>query len=202
MILADVSTTPPGGWTYTQQESGFVIRALTPADLKSRIYQHRRANGFDLSSGWWEEVQLELCSIPEIEERFCREPGVKTPEERRIRIVDLLRFFRTVRAWVVKKGFSVAPAATIRARADICAACPLNVDVKGCYGCQGVLRWLAEFLDRDAKVHREKELRNCKVCGCVLKLKVCLPDEILKEVVDPTHDYPAHCWLSKDAGKE
>lgn len=197
MILAEISTTPPGGWIYTQPESGFTVRALTPVDLKSQIYQHRRANGFDLAPGWWEEVQLELCSDPEIEKTFCREPGVKAHEERRIRITDLLQFFRTVRAWVVKHGFHKAPDEEIERRAGICASCPLNASVKGCSGCQGVLRWLGEFLGRDAKVPREKDLENCRVCGCVLKLKVCLPSELLDEVINPDHEYPDHCWLKK-----
>lgn len=196
MILTG-NTTPPGGWTYTQEESGFTMKALTPTELKSQIHAHRRANNFDLESGWWELVQLELCQDPEIEKRYCREPGDLTPKERKINIYDLLRFFRTVREWVVRNGFQKAPPETIAARADICADCPFNVVVKGCTGCQGVLRWLGEFLGQDAKVPREVELDNCRVCGCVLKLKICLPEEVILAASNPQEEYPDHCWMPK-----
>lgn len=197
MITSD-GITPPGGWKYTQKESGFAMTSITLSDLKRQIETHRVANDFDHGPGWWEEVQMELCLDPYIEEHHCQpDTTYREPEVRRLKIMELLKFFRAFREWVMKHGFEKAPEEQVNERAAICATCPLNVKVKGCSGCQGVGRWLAEFLGQDKEVPQGDKLQNCEVCGCVLKLKIYMPEEAIKAVTSPEEDYPDHCWMPK-----
>lgn len=190
---------PPGGWWYRQPESGFKMTAFDPLSLKRQIEQHRRANGYDLADGWWEVVQAEICERPGMMQSHCQ-PDTTFTAEQPIRITrnSALLFFKTLRQWVVRNGFKKVTVREAVRRSKICGECPMNSDdVAWCPGCQGIFRYLKEFLTPADKTGRELTLHFCKVCGCNLQIKVWLPPETLKAVSSPQTEYPAHCWIAK-----
>lgn len=187
-------TTPPGGWKYTQEESGYTIVAMTVPGLKAQIHEHRRSNGYDVSPGWWDVVQAELCLDP-----TTGYPCVESePEpERKMQITDLLRFFNTMQAWGLKRGFDRVSPEIAQERARVCEECPMNTTVKGCTGCQGVVRWVGEYLTDEEAAIGDGKLHNCGVCKCVLSLKVHLPSDVIKAAEKSGLSYPDQCWVGK-----
>lgn len=187
-------TTPPGGWKYTQAESGYQMVSMTVPGLRKLIEEHRKSNGYDLSPGWWEVVQVELCLDPSTG-YSCLE---SEPEpERRMEIIDLLRFFRTMREWGLKRGFGRVAPEIAQERARVCKTCPMNTTVKGCTGCHGVVRWVGEYLTTEEAAIGDGKLHNCGVCKCVLSLKVHLPADVIKDSEKSDLVYPSHCWVGK-----
>lgn len=196
--------TPPGGWTYTEPATGFTMSALVLPHLRDQVLAHRKSNralNLDLEEGWWERVQAEMClENPSWMERYC-DPNAAppAPERREIGVRDLLIFFRAMRRWVITHGMQTVDSEEQERRAAICRKCPHNVTVKGCSGCQGVTRWLAEFMSRENAEREDPGLHNCGVCGCVLKLKTLLPRDVIDATTDPLDEYPDHCWVPNNA---
>jgi hypothetical protein len=188
-------TTPPGGWTYTQPEIGYKIVSINLPAFKAAIFEHRRANGYDTGKGWWEVLQTELCLDP-TNNYPCRD-SVAVPE-RAMEINDLLRFFRTMREWGLKRGFDRVAPEIAQERARVCEQCPHNTTVSGCSGCQGIVRWLGEYLTDEEKDLGAGTLNNCGICKCVLRLKVQLPADVIAAADKDGLEYPAHCWVGNE----
>lgn len=72
--------TPPSedrrGWTYTQPETGHVARSHQFADLLVQIRKHRQAYDLDLSEGWQQRVEAEMCLYNQME---CDDPENPRP---------------------------------------------------------------------------------------------------------------------------
>lgn len=83
-------------------------------------------------------------------------------------------------------------------RALACRQCPMNGGVVG-----KVKEAVAEYLQTKAKlelhVEKESELHTCQVCECPLKLKVWVPLDYVLSHSEATQ-FPAECWIRKEAG--
>lgn len=199
LIVAD-GETPPGGWEYTQPETGMVIRAVTARGLKNNLEIHRRANGIPLEPGWWEDLQEEVLCTNERFSRFCRHVKVKTPvPDPTLHARDLRNFLRAMKEWFRAGRALVAHEEAVR-RAEICHQCPLRADQpdKGCLGCSGVYARIKRLLPKDSKpLPDEDKLVACRVCKCSLPVKIRLPEDVLRASHDPKHIFPENCWLPK-----
>lgn len=72
--------TPPSddrkGWRYTQAETGVMLFSVQYEDLLVQIAKHRKAYDLDLSPGWKERVQAEMCLYNQSE---CDDPENPQP---------------------------------------------------------------------------------------------------------------------------
>jgi hypothetical protein len=196
-MITVTDTVPPGGWQYHQPETEFTLSSLDLNQLKQHIEAHRRSNKLDLSEGWWDRVQAEMCAAnSEFAARHCDPNAIPPKLPKRFVADDLFRFFRTMREWGVGKKFKLVTPEEADSRRKICRGCPMNIEVTGCTECQGSLRWLAEWMSKE-EARADDGLKNCGICRCVLRLKVLVPDEVLAKTVDPSEEYPAHCWMPK-----
>jgi hypothetical protein len=59
MPRLDPNIWPPGGWRYTQPDTGFVFSSDTLHGLAVKVVQHRRANNLDAGDP---EAQFKLVS--------------------------------------------------------------------------------------------------------------------------------------------
>lgn len=201
-MITVTDTTPPGGWRYTQPETGYEMSSLMLHDLRLKVLMHRQSNRemhLDLEEGWWERVQAEMClDNPGWDLLYCDpNAGPELPSRGPVGIYDLLTFFRAMRKWVRDHKMRRVEKEEQERRRTICLGCPHNIDVAGCTGCQGVVRWLAEFMDKTEAEAVDPDLKNCGVCGCVLKLKTMLPAEVIRETTNPRDSYPDPCWVPK-----
>lgn len=62
MKQVDRLTTPPGGYRYTQPETGVTFEAFTWQALIASVAAHRAAETIDLSVGWVERVEDAACA--------------------------------------------------------------------------------------------------------------------------------------------
>ena len=198
---------PPGGWSWTDPDTNVKIQTLAYVDLIRQVEAYFDANKLPKVENWRAVVDDEICRQNGIEDSHCGEPAkpAPIPPERALQPQDLLNFLKTVRQWA-SKGFSFVSSAEAERRAAICATCPQNIAVPGCTGCQGILNYVRETLNRRANhrglepkvTSKDDQLQNCGVCGCVLEVKVHLPLEVATYAKPPGgRTYPPHCWMTQ-----
>lgn len=189
---------PPGGWSYTEKNTGYEMTSLTLLGLFEQVEAHRKANGISYGAGWKLILEMEICAQDKMR-RHCGEPAPAGPmdSERQFQMRDLGVFFRTIRRWVSKNRLAIVSKELVKSRAEVCRKCPKNMDIVGCSGCNGITRWAEEFLPEDRR--QIPGLKSCGVCGCYLPLKIQLPLEANLETSVPGDEFPDHCWMVTEA---
>jgi len=171
-------------WRYVQPETAAVFTAFSFYGLLEAVEKHRKAMKLDLSEGWMDRFQDDLCRQ---NERVPCDRGKKQPTGKKsLTVADLKRFMNTLSA---QKGDFVSQEEAER-RAKICSTCPKNQSVKGCWGCGGIIKAVTEYLGKKT-TSRDRALESCAVCGCVLRAKVWLE---LGTIDNTGLEYPEHCW--------
>ena len=193
--LLDTSRPVSGMWTYTQPETGVVIKDIHWNGFLKRIRAHRLANDLPLQAGWVDELQDTLCR--ENPDLPCQEVGYV---ERRYTQDDVQRFVATMLE--LNASNELVSEEEQRRRIDICAVCPKNVSMGGCKFCV----WLAQKTTQllaGRKIHRVSEThkRACGACGCDITSKTAVPMTVLKVVDEKlgiTPDYDDRCWMLEE----
>ena len=113
-----------------------------------------------------------------------------------IGVAELRRFVETVKALTVANPEDrFVDGGEAERRAAICASCPMNLPVAGCWGCSGVVAMLKDALI-GRTTSKDANLESCQACGCVLRAKVWVGSEVLSRVERVAGvDYPAGCWV-------
>ena len=190
--LLDTTRPVSGMWTYTQPETGVVIKDIHWNGFLKRIRAHRLANDLPLQAGWVDELQDTLCR--ENPDLPCQEVGYV---ERRYTQDDVQRFVSTMLE--LNASNELVSEEEQRRRIDICAICPKNISMGGCKFCV----WLAQKTTQllaGRKIHRVSEThkRACGACGCDITSKTAVPMTVLKvvdEKLGTTPDYAPGCWM-------
>jgi hypothetical protein len=111
-----------------------------------------------------------------------------------------VEFFALKEAWLGAGGKPV-PLEDAERRAHICIQCPYHDTSTGLF--EGLKKNIASTVRRQLEVRSkmklevsvESQLHLCGVCGCVLKLLVHVPEDILVEhLKTDSHEYPSYCW--------
>jgi hypothetical protein len=110
---------------------------------------------------------------------------------------------RVITEWLGSGG-QIEPPAEAQRRADICKTCPMNVGgmVVTTAVAMAVKQHLAVKNQLQLRVSGEKSLHLCSACGCVLRLLIWQPiDMVRSELSNQEAELlPPHCWkLSKQA---
>lgn len=115
-----------------------------------------------------------------------------------------LAFHATLKEWLGDGAKPVEPAKA-QARADICLKCSFNT-AKPLYEAlaTGAAKIAARQLEvknaMNLRVRGEKSLHVCEACGCVLRLKVHAPMNVIVAGAEPGsfEKLPEHCWQVKE----
>lgn len=185
----DLIQVPPGGeWSYVEPETGMKIAHNHWRSFLEKAFKHREANGLYTGGGWQDIVWDLLCrQNPQV-------PSIDTEKpERRMDFADVRRFAITLSNWLGAEEKWVAQEEAER-RAAICAGCPYNVVVSGCWGCKGPLNWIVEMMG-NRQTSRDADLQQCSKCFCTLRAKVHIPLDVMLEGQEPLEDLPDFCWL-------
>ena len=87
-------------------------------------------------------------------------------------------------------------------RADICLTCPMNGETNTVTGAfAGGIKRLLEMKNKlGLRVHGEKALGLCDVCGCANRLRIWQPMPLVREAAttEELRDYPPHCWIKTE----
>ena len=189
--LADMMTTPPGGWKFKVEETGETISAPDYGRLLLGARTSLERAGLMTPLDYETIFQDQLCR--QNPHTKCEVTVAPTNETRQIKAGDVLRFLKVMASWAGAKGATV-PQEEADRRAEICAGCPYNVTAAGCSACMGIASKVAELTD-EKKTRFDAQLENCGVCGCSNKAQVWLPLEVLKKGITPDMDFPEEwCW--------
>lgn len=86
-------------------------------------------------------------------------------------------------------------------RAAICVACPKNVSANWFVQAgAAVVKEVIEFRnDVSLKTTQDDKLKSCEVCGCIMRLKVHTPLEIIVRNTKPEmlQKFPDNCWIPR-----
>lgn len=187
----DTVVTPPGGWRYTEPQTGVRFEHTNYRAFLAMIFRHREANRLFTGSGWADEVMDSVCrqnpSIP------CHDDE---KPERRMDASDVRRFAISLNNFIGadsdKRWVSQEEA---ERRAAICVNCPHNVVVNGCWGCKGALNWIVEMM-AGRSTSRDADLQQCSKCFCTLRAKVHIDLGVLMDGQEPLEDLPEFCWMN------
>lgn len=167
---------PPGGWTW--EEAGFKFNGTSPEDLAGKIKTAREMNRREIGN-----------PFDEVEELYCKKfPGMGVevmedvkPDLRSNGLKD------RVMAWLVgvsaKENPKFAHVGTVRSRAEICAACPMNVNVDDWDINRRVM-----LISRGAST----EFRTLGGCLCHSWHNKCAV--LFDDAGTKREDQPAACW--------
>lgn len=191
MKVLEQQITPPGGWRYTQKETGMAFQANSFSQLLARVAAHRRGNGLDVAAGWQARFEEDLCQQMSLGgTTWCGEAEA-APSSDSMTVADVRRFLKSMRKIVAARGQGVfVDQATADSRALICESCPKNRKVRMCAGCDGVRKLIDEIRGSRTTAH-DSELKQCAVCKCDNKVKVWLD---LGVVDNSGLEFPGHCW--------
>lgn len=194
MRLEERSLGPPGGWGYTQKESGVAFRAITFGQLLEMVGKHRRGNKYDTSPGWEERFEEEFCQQNQlVGTQWCPDREAEARAPRLIGLADVRRFLNSALSMVQAGGDMFVSQEEAERRAAICSECPNNAAIGGCVGCNGV-RALVSKVRGSRTTAQDSRLRQCTVCGCDNQVKVWLKDSV---VDNEGLNFPDHCWAKK-----
>lgn len=193
MIVTDTRVTPPGGWRYVQPETGFEFAASTLRELVKKVATHRKSNSLaagDPSA----DIQDFVCAQLPIGSESCShviegDYALKT----HFTMEDVKRFIQAAVSALRGRGLVDQPEA--ERRAALCASCPLNTMVKGCWRCKGLAEWLFNLIGARTTAYASR-LNQCGVCGCAIKAKIWLPQDVAQEV-SQGYTFPSWCWLNE-----
>jgi hypothetical protein len=188
---------PPGGWRYIQPETGFEFKANLYRDIERKVRDHREANGIPVGD-LRKDIECFVCAqLPRGAESCEADIPGEIPGDialkTKFNMDDVKRFIQSAAAALGKRG--LVDQETADARANVCAACPLNMPVPGCWRCEGLADWLFRLIGTRKTIHASR-LRQCGVCGCSLKAKLWLPQDAARKVSEG-YKFPSWCWLNK-----
>ena len=187
---------PPGGWRYVQMETDFEFSASTLRGLMQKVTAHRQANGIALGDPRG-DIEDFVCAQLPLGSEDC-EAILDTGDFSDIALKshftmdDVKRFIQAAVAALGSRGLVDQPEA--ERRAAICASCPLNTSVKGCWRCKGLAEWLFRLIGARTTAHASR-LNQCGVCGCAIKAKIWLPQDVAQQVSEG-YTFPSWCWLN------
>jgi len=195
MVRRDFES-PPGRWRCTVPETGVTIHGQFFKELYQKICAHMVAN------------DLPIPPRSTLEDRACRETnpgsswcGKRPPKPAagtlpHLTLALAAQFVSTV--YEALKAKRLVPLAEAQRRYAVCMTCPLATSISGCMGCHGILKNIDRAFPKNP-IPDDPEKRFCGACGCVLKLKVWLPQDVLDRAEKVRPKYWEHCWRNEKA---
>ena len=201
LALIRRSTVPPGGYRYYIEPTNSWVSSGSLGGIIDAVMHHLKTNHLPIPSDLEQRVENRICQqIPaEIRDQVCSQ--VAGPEEPPIEIQrvmtwgDIANFLAVLGEWATHSGKLVS-GAEARARAEVCATCPYNIQVAGCMGCHEVAHRLTKLVGANI-TGLEDKLRGCGVCGCDNRAQVWFPLEVLGKGITPDMKFPEWCWKKK-----
>lgn len=182
---------PLGGWalSYTIKDQTFkfvgspgrIVQGIASIQIKNDIYEGQEAI--------WEYCNEIWCAR---DPKRCMRSDSSVIIGMKSKIGT---FARAVKA-AIASGLKPAPLALAEQRALICIKCPKNRNTGGCGACRAAANLITKGLLGRVSTRYDRKLKDCAVCGCVLKLKIHYP---LSE--GDKHKYPSNCWVEKEKNK-
>lgn len=193
MKVSDITVMPPGGWRYIQPETKFEFSASTLRAVVRFVAEHRRSNRLPAGDPSADIQNFVCAQLPAGSGNCMHElDGEDYALKTHFTMEDVKRFIQAAISALGSRGLVEQPEA--ERRAAVCAACPLNTTVGGCWRCKGLADWLFRLIGARNTAHAGR-LNQCGVCGCSIKAKIWLPLDVAQGVSEG-YKFPSWCWLN------
>jgi hypothetical protein len=171
-----------------------------------RVKTFLRSNSLPVPSDLAAQIEIQICARLGDNLEWCSNGTPASTEQINaarkgwpVTFADFKAFTATVMDWILH-GKERASDETISVRAAVCANCPFNLHPPGCTSCNiGSLRTILSPILAGHSHPMDGVLHGCSICGCDLRAKVRVPQDILLRHMqkDKLEKLPAHCWLKK-----
>jgi len=182
---------PPGGWSYTDPDSGVSFKESNFNALVGMVRTHRIANGLLTGAAWLEQFYDSICQQnPRAKCNDLEHPEVAWNSD------DVTAFVATLLEQR-ESGIPQVDQEEYDRRISICMRCPKKGHVK-CSSC-GVFGKLLQRVISGIKVPDSTAPGTaCAACGCIIAAKAAYPLEVLQGVDERLGrhpDYAEECWM-------
>lgn len=202
--LRHKETVPPGGrWVWDPELPGIQpIQGGTLRHLLARVEMFRAGNGLDLSPGWQQRIEADICRQLKLDSAWCRHVDPEPKETNRtIGFQEVGRFLSVLTHWIADAVVNSQPWVSEEEadqRSKICAACPYNMPVDApCTGCADLVG-KATSLIGGRTTSQDDKLKSCAICGCDNRAQIHVALHVLANGVSQEMKFPDFCW-KKDA---
>ena len=181
--------------------TGHVVSADDRGEWFTAIEKHAKDNNIVLPEDWKAYYEDQLCRV--LPAGLCTYYDGTAPQtylSTRFGAEDLFRGAEML-ATIAMHPDPLVTQEVADERARICAACPANVKVSGCYACYPISA-LIVHVKGARKTVADGVLLNCAVCRCPNRSQVWIKDEVLATSIDADQhaqfqQVGDHCWKAK-----
>lgn len=177
--------TPPDLYRWAAP-NGHVVTGYDRNEWLRAIQKFCKDNDIALEDGWEAEAEDKLCRV--LPPGWCKyEDGGKPQTYLNVRIglKDLQRGAEILVEIISHPDPLVSQEEADR-RARICANCPANTAVSGCFSCFSISELIANVKGA-RKTVADSVLKNCAPCKCPLRSMVWVKDEVLAKSITEEH---------------
>ncbi len=197
------NTQPPGGFSYYQKDTRYLLKGDSLGELTDRVVRHRKYRNLLPTDAETVQLEIERQICTRLGSYHCRAEGTEdewVPIENHGPLVTLSAitgFSAAALEWI-KTGHELVPIEEANRRRDICISCPLNSPVGGCK-CSAFYNLVSSIVPRERQL---EDLYVCHACACSLQAKANLPMNVVHESNEGRKlDFPAYCWQLEDRGE-
>lgn len=190
---------PRGGWRWKPPGSDKPLVGGSLSGVVDVARNYCVGNGIPIPPDFREKIIEEMCVQNNWVPAYCkhreaRRPDIKT---RKLNATDLRNFLAVLGTWMKTKEFVTQEEAD--RRGAICAGCPRNIRVAGCYGCQSIVSKVTSVIGKRGTKH-DNELFGCEICGCENRSQIHVPLDVLAKGTTPEMEFPEWCWKRAATG--
>lgn len=192
---------PKNGWRYLQAETQLWIEGSNWWELVDKVIDHRTYKGL--------MPQDKASVAADIEEQLCMVLGAEwcygnKGEEWKpyVDVADGLGMQKVIgissfMLELVRSNEPLVDKTEAERRANICKSCPFNKKSNTCV-CTPIYKTMAALIPKERQI---EGLQICGICGCMLQLKVLMPQSVIvQDNENKQRRYPDYCW--QNHGKE
>jgi hypothetical protein len=193
--LHDVMRGVPGGWRYTDPDTGNKTIAGCFIDLVDKAVEHRITNGLPIPLNMSELIEDQLCS--QIKPSFWHERETVAAKPDDLHAMTVNQKVEALNRAFKSYGSITVPATVATERSKVCRFCSCNKPTS-CLSCNGVYDWLCKKFNLPA-LPDDDYLHSCSVDRVYNKAQVHLTVEVFASKVGQAHlsRYPESCWKRK-----
>ncbi len=203
---------PPGGYHYIDADTGFQIKGLDYRQVIRQAATHRKANHLPVPDDFEAQVLTKWCAKwgPSWCGNTQPQPAPTGFFKNIRRSIESSRVFRGTAALAkLLNKANLVSLDVMKARGEVCRACPMRGASAACVGCSAVGKSLHRIITRERVAAAEEAvttpdsrgLTACEGCGCFLPAKVWLSREANQNLTPPAirAKLPASCWVNQEA---
>lgn len=187
---------PPGGWRFVVPQTGVALKGASAATLRKRIKEHLNANSIPLPDNFDEWAYDAICEHMQLGGPYCgqAQPKPQATDMPFLTTGTVTRFISTMLNVVRERRFVSREEA--ERRFAICMNCPNAVSFGFCENCVQVFRKVKRMMTKNP-LPDIPEKRFCGSCGCYIRLKALIPNDVLDKSEPVRPLYAPGCWRNQ-----